>query len=140
MLMEATAVHSHEVHVSYANGSRFEGRYSVGTTAHPFRVRRQGEIAQGGLTRVSGAYTIDTPLCSSGSMRVETLQDLEFDLAPGYSAGKLRLVAANGSSATVTFLGGGRVRIENGGGVSEIEDWHPSSIAWYNECFGQWVE
>lgn len=133
---EATAVHSYEVFYSYTNGSLFEGRYSLGTAARPFRVRTQGDF-----TRLSGAYEIDTPNCSTGSMRVETQQDLEYDGATGsFSSGKLRFVGADGGSAIVTFVGGGRVSIEDASGVTEIEDWRTTSLAWTNECFGQWVE
>lgn len=136
MVTEATAVHSREVYFSYTNGNRFEGRYVVGTAAHPFRIRTQGDIA-----RISGAYEFDAQLCSSGEMRVETQQELVSELAThGFSSGKLRLIAADGNTATATFLGGGRVRVEDASGVSEIENWSRAYDGWANDCFGQWVE
>jgi hypothetical protein len=136
MVTEDASVYSHQIYRLYASGSRFEGRYILGTTAHPFRVRREDV-----LVRLSGAYEFQTPLCSYGNMRVETQQDLEYDGAVNsFSSGKLRFVGADGSSATATFLGGGRVRIEDAGGVSEIQDWRLPGEPWVNDCFGQWAE
>lgn len=136
-LRDATIVRSHEIFVLYSNGSRFEGRYRLGTAALPFRVRSRDFT-----TRLSGAYEIDTGRCHSGTMRVETGQDLVYDDASdSFSGGLLRFVAEDGSTATATFLGGGRVRIVDAdGSASVIGNWRHSLAAWSNECFGEWAQ
>lgn len=137
LAVDSTMVRAHQLLVLYSNGSHFEGRYQLGTTARPFLVRTRGIV-----TTIAGGYEIDTARCRSGAMRVETGQDLAFDTAThSFSRGSLRFVAENGASATATFLGGGRIRIVDAdGSTSEIKDWRHSQAAWSNECFGDWVQ
>lgn len=119
-----------ELSIRYPDGARFEGSYRFGSAASPFSID-----SRNGMWKLAGEYAIETALCQTGTLRVQTLQDLAYDEAQGrFVGGRLRF-SADGATAEAEFNSDGTVRLTGALGEQLLEPWAPSVVPWESECF-----
>lgn len=119
-----------ELSIRYPDGSRFEGSYQFGSAGVPFSID-----SRNGMWKLAGEYAIETALCQTGTLRVQTLKDLAYDEAQSrFVGGRLRF-SADGATAEAEFNSDGRVRLTSALGEQLLEPWAPSVVPWESDCF-----
>lgn len=119
-----------ELSIRYPDGARFEGSYRFGSAESPFSID-----SRNGMWKLAGEYAIETALCQTGTLRVQTLQDLAYDEAQSrFVGGRLRF-SADGATAEAEFNSDGTVRLTSALGEQLLEPWAPSVVPWESDCF-----
>lgn len=121
----------HELSIRYPDGARFEGSYRVGSAESPFVFESRNS-----QWKLRGNYSIETERCLTGTLTVQSTQDLAYDAQRGrFTGGRLRF-SADGANAEVQFNPDGRVRFVGAQGEELLEPWEPGIEPWNSECFG----
>ncbi len=119
-----------ELSIRYPDGARFGGSYRFGSDAEPVAIE-----SRNGMWKVNGQYAIETALCQTGTLLVQTVQDLAFDEARHrFVGGRLRF-SMEGASAEAEFGADGSVRLTGAQGQQLQEPWEPGIEPWNSECF-----
>lgn len=119
-----------ELSIRYPDGARFEGSYRFGSDTEPVAIE-----SRNGMWKVNGQYAIETALCQTGTLQVQTVRDLAFDEAQNrFVGGRLRF-SMEGASAEAEFGADGQVRLTGAQGQQLQEPWQPGIQPWNSECF-----